>query len=212
MRTRTALLCLLLSPLSGCCSLARLFCGPDTTPWVQIDYSTPEAAVRTLLEAIRRDQPQIVYDALSERYRKAKGIDHQVAELAWQRIREQNPGLHVAGYASVGAPTRRSADSASFLLDVEGRHLAIDVVRESFWEITWVTDKGVPRRQGATLGHWNEGLAVRPVEDPERFLSKLELAPIQFEHEGEEAVPVDRIDGLRRAHRWKIANLDLVQP
>ena len=31
----------LLLAASGCCSLARLFCGPDTSAWLPIDYATP---------------------------------------------------------------------------------------------------------------------------------------------------------------------------
>lgn len=84
----------LLLPLSGCCSLSRLFCGPDKSPWVPIDYSTPEATVRVLLEAIRRDEPSVVYESL------AGGI------LLAHEARRRDRSTRLA------APTRRSPGPA----------------------------------------------------------------------------------------------------
>ena len=89
-------LCSLL-PTGGCCSFARFFCGPDKTPWVSVEFDAPESAVRTFLEALRRDDPDVLYLSLSDGYRQRLGIDLMAVNVAWERFREQNPGLHVAG-------------------------------------------------------------------------------------------------------------------
>ena len=49
---------LALLPLLGtgsCCWMARVFCGPDTSPWVPISYETSRATLATFLEAVRRE-------------------------------------------------------------------------------------------------------------------------------------------------------------
>src|SRR5262245_30454488 len=94
--SRLAWSVLLLLPLSGCCTFARFFCGPDTTPWVSVRFETPRLAVQTLLEALRRDDPQIVYVSLSQRYLKELKVDLLTWDVAWPRIRDENAGLHVA--------------------------------------------------------------------------------------------------------------------
>jgi len=69
-----AALCALSVTLTGCCSISRAFCGPDTSAWISVDLSTPELAARTLLEALRRDEPEVVYDALSDELREELGV------------------------------------------------------------------------------------------------------------------------------------------
>ena len=126
-----SLLLLLLLPLHGCCSMARLFCGPDRTKWVPVDHASPEAAVRTLLEALRRDDPEMVYLSLSTAYQQRLHLDHATAQLAWARFTEANPGLHVAGYAKVPAAVRHGADRASMSLSIEGHELRVHLVRST---------------------------------------------------------------------------------
>src|SRR5688572_13889449 len=108
------LLFALVLPLSGCCSLARFFCGPDTTPWVSVRFETPRLAVMTLLEALRRDDPEIVYVSFSQRYQRHHAIDVTTFKILWPRIREENQGLlFLAGYAQVPEPSRLGPDHAS---------------------------------------------------------------------------------------------------
>ena len=106
-------------PMAGCCSLARLFCGPDESPWVSVDYQTPQLAVQTFLEALRRDDPEIVYLSMSEAFRNRLGVDSSTTQMAWPKIREMNPGLHVAGYAKVPEPTILGKDRARVPLEIE---------------------------------------------------------------------------------------------
>lgn len=207
-----------LSPLSGCCSLARLFCGPDRSDWVQIDYSTPASTVRVLLEAVRRDNPQIVYETLADEYRTRLKLDSTSAQIAWQQLKEQTPGLHLVGYSEVPAPTRLADDGATFVLDVEGRSLRIDLVRESFWELAYrrppepIPGETTPAQ--GTLGEarrrlvsWNTLARIEPIDDPDHDRSRIVLEPVPFEHEGMPEVPLESIERVGLVRRWKIANL-----
>ena len=132
-------------PLQGCCSVARAWCGPDETPWVSVEFRTPELAARTLLEALRRDDPQVVYDALADDLREQLGLDGLGVELAWPKIRAHYPYLHVAGYAKV-PPATVSPDgaTASVVVSLEGRRLELALVRQTYWELRY-------RRPGADL-------------------------------------------------------------
>lgn len=211
-----------LSPLSGCCSLARLFCGPDRSEWVQIDYSTPANTVRVLLEAIRRDNPQIVYETLADEFRARLKLDSTSAQVAWQQLKDQTPGLHLVGYAEVPAPVRWADDGATFVLDVEGRSLRIDLVRESYWELAYrrppePTSAGAPPPQG-TLGEarrrlvsWNTLARIEPIDDPDHDRSRIVLEPVAFEHDGMVEVPLESIERVALVRRWKVANLRLAE-
>ena len=118
-------------PLAGCCTIARGLCGPDRTPWVQVDFATPEATARTFLEALRRDDPDVVYRCLSHECRKRMGIDGLAAQLAWTEVRRQHPYLHVAGYATVPAAERLAADRARVQRDVVGAAVVVELVRQA---------------------------------------------------------------------------------
>ncbi len=160
-----SLLLLLVLPAGGCCSMARLFCGPDKTPWVPIDFSTPEKSVRTLLEALRRDDPERVYECLSHRYRDELKIDNGLTQLAWPKIREQNPGLHVAGYAEVPAATRIDADRARIELNVEGYPLVLELVRQRSWQVQWQRDGGPELAKGEVVPTFTKVASGKSDED-----------------------------------------------
>ncbi|MBM4062085.1 MAG: hypothetical protein FJ265_13455 [Planctomycetes bacterium] len=202
-----------LSTLPGCCTLARLFCGPDKSAWVPIDYATPENALGVLLEAIRRDNPEYVYDALSEGYRKRLGIDQNLVQLAWQRVKDATPGIHLAGYAAIPAPTRPTDDTAVFDLDVEGRPVRVALVREAFFELRYrrprATAPGTFRRP---VPDWSTIADVAPVPDQDLDLSRIVPAPVVFEHEGLDAVPVQAVDHVAWVRRWKVDDLQALQP
>ncbi len=199
-------------PLPGCCSLARLFCGPDRTPWVSVRFDTPEQAVQTLLEAIRRDEPEVVYLSLADEYRRRLGLDNAIAQLAWARLREENPGLHVAGYATVPPPVRLVDDGATFELDVEGNRLVIDVVRQSFWEIRYRRANGTQGDDGAPIASWAPYATLTPVAGTDIETSELHLAPRRFEHEGLETLQLDQLEHVALTRRWKVASIRMPQP
>lgn len=208
-RTPTLFLGALLLPLPGCCSLARLFCGPDRSEWVQIDHSTPAKTVRTLLEAIRRDEPEIVYDALASEFKESMKLDRDIARLAWQRIKEQTPGIHLAGYAEIPEPVPTADLGATVVLDVEGKALRIDLVRESVWEIEYTKDDGSRGDAARRQASWNTVVTLEPIADSDPDSSRLTIGPVVFPHEGQGAVPLEQIHRVELVRRWKVARLQM---
>src|SRR5262245_17230718 len=189
--SRLAWSVLLLLPLSGCCTLARFFCGPDTTPWVSVRFETPRLAVQTLLEALRRDDPEIVYVSFSQAYQRHYAIDKMTFVTIWPRIREENRGLHVAGYAEVPDPTRIDADHARVTIDVVGRQVEIKLVRECWWELRYVRPDGTPGEPGARVPSFSGWAGIEPVEDRDHDRSRLVIQPLVFDHEGLPSVTLD---------------------
>jgi hypothetical protein len=203
----------LLLPLSGCCSLSRLFCGPDKSPWVPIDYSTPTSTVRVLLEAIRRDDPNVVYDCLAQEYCVRMKLDGQLAAIAWQRLRDEVPGLHLVGYAEVPPPVRVADNGATFILEVHGQHLRIDLVRESVQSLTyWNPVLGEAQHISRPVLSWNTLASITSVEDPDRDLSRIDLQPLTFEHDGLGAIPLEHIQDLSLVRRWTLSGIPTKPP
>jgi hypothetical protein len=210
------LLAVLVLPCAGCCSLARLFCGPDRTEWVSIDHSTPEKAVRTLLEALRRDDPQRVYDSLSSAHRQRLGLDSLTTLLAWERVREEHPYLHVAGYAEVPPARLLGPDSARVELSVEGQPVVIDLVRTLQWTVRYrrpavdpndsarfLPDRwGSSAERGDYVARAENLLTVEP--DPTEQKSTLRIRPLVFEHPGLDEVPANTILLAGAVQEWKV--------
>jgi hypothetical protein len=196
----------LLGSLSGCCSLARLFCGPDRTPWIWPDFETPEKTVRTALEALRRDDPEAFYVCLSNGYRDRTGLDMLTTMVVFQ---QQNPGLHLAGYAEVPEATRVSADRAEMVLDVEGHVFDVRLVRDSLWEVRYERPNGTLGDFGRPIGSWPGIARVVARDDPERDESVLTIQPLTFGHFGLDEVPLEHITRFTVERRWKI---DAVTP
>ena len=205
--TILALCCL---PLSGCCSLARLFCGPDQSAWISVDYRTPELAVRTFLEALRRDDPSVLYQALSAGYRERLSVDEFTIKLVWPKIRAENPGLHLAGYADVPEPSiDDTAGTAVVELDVEGQTARIELTRECQWQVRFRQPEAAPEQRnmevGARLPDASQLLAIRRNEDsPESLVS---LSGLRVMHSGLDELAVANIDSVCLERTWRISNL-----
>lgn len=203
----TLVLCALL-PTGGCCSFARFFCGPDKTPWVSVEFDAPESAVRTFLEALRRDDPDVLYLSLSDGYRQRLGIDLMAVNVAWERFREQNPGLHVAGYATVPTATRPSPGRAVVPLDIEGHRFEVQLVRQDAWLVRY------ERPQVAGREPFPPGTTSKRVESFAGFLSteptddidttRLVIKPLPVRHEGVDELGVDAIEFAGLMRSWKV--------
>jgi hypothetical protein len=209
--SRLALSVLLLVPLSGCCTLARFFCGPDTTPWVSVRFETPRLAVQTLLEALRRDASQIVYTSFSQRYLKELGVDLLTWDVMWPRIREENPGLHVAGYAEVPEPRRLDTDHYCVTIDVHGKQVDITLVRECWWELRYVRPDGTPGEPGRRVSSFDGWARIETVDDPDHDRSRLVLAPLVFDHEGLPKVTLDDLEHAALTRKWKVDKVRLLE-
>lgn len=197
-------------PQAGCCSLARLFCGPDRTPWVPVSFETPEHTVRTLLEALRRDDPEVLYQCLSQEYCRQKGLDSVAVTVAWQQIRQENPGLHVAGYATVPAATRLDDDHAVVRLDVEGQPLEVGLVRENRWRVRYRREDGTAGDQGARVDAFTGLLELLPLDGADK--SKLVARPVTVPHFGSEQLPLARLELFAFERLWKVSALVMPRP
>ncbi len=206
---RQLLLCTLAAamPLPGCCSLARLFCGPDRTPWISVDFATPEAAARTLLEAVRRDEPEIVYRSMSHAYRDRLGLDQAGAVLAWQKIRADNPGLHVAGYAEVPAAIPVGDDRARILLSIEGQRVELEVVRQRKWEVRWRRSSGTAAEPGGNLPSFEARAAIAENDDGRTATLRLEPFVLPF---GSEAPTLAAIEFAGLVAEWKVDRIAML--
>lgn len=199
----------------SCCPLARLFCGPDRTAWVPVAFDQPEKTLATLLEAIRRDRADVIYQCLGEDYKKQQGVDGLVMEAVWSQLKAQVTGIHLAGYAVIPPPSQRTESSATFDLDVEGHRLTVELVRQ--WRVTVVyrRDGGV-RSPGQYVASIEPFLQVTPVDpsdtgSPDRSRISLKQ-PVVFPHQGVDKVSGDQIERLELCCDWKVARLSSLSP
>lgn len=215
LRVQSALLLACL-PLPGCCTLARFFCGPDTSPWVPIEYGSPRATLATFLEAVRRDDPDRVYQCLSAGYIARRDLDTMLVNAFWERLRADVPGLHMLGYAAIpDRPLREQDHGVTYAIEVEGRTLEIDLVRETYWHVRYHNPDGTQTTPGATLegDTLNGAVQISPAgpddkPDPdERPQSRITLArPLLVPHGGRETLRLDDVDEIKFGREWKIAN------
>lgn len=219
MRHRLVLLALSL-PLSGCCSMARFFCGPDRTPWVSVDYTSPEKAVRTLLEALRRDEPEVVYLSLSNDYRRQLGVDATTMQLAWPKIRAENPGLHVAGYAEVPPAEAVALDRAVVQLQIEGYPVEIQVIRQAKWRVSWRRPNGTLAEGVEPLQSFASHVHSERIDENDQPQTRMTFAPLRLPAQrvatgpGDEdfdyvAVPLEALEFAGFEREWKVASLRL---
>lgn len=214
--TPLALCVLLAVPLGGCCSFARFFCGPDRTPWVSVDHSSPESTVRTFLEALRRDDPDVVYDCFSNDYRVRLGIDKMAVQVAWDRFREANPGLHVAGYAEVPVAQRPSPDRAIVSLDVEGIPFEVQLVRIDRWVVRYERPQE-PGKPPFPPGRFVQPLQsfaghVRSEAHSKPDHSTLSLSPLVVRHDGIDELGIDTLEFVGLERTWRITDLQDRRP
>jgi hypothetical protein len=200
-----------LSCLGGCCSLSRLFCGPDRSVWVPQRFDTPQRTGQTLFEALRRDDPDVLYLCLDRSYRQRLGIDSLTMRLAWQRFREQNPGLHIAGYSEVPEPTRLDADHATVTVDVAGQAVDLDFVRRAYWELRFRRPNGTTGEQSGLLSNLLERAQIEVIENDTEQVSRLMLTPFAFYHDGQDEVPLDAIEHAAVTRRWLVTDIRMPQ-
>jgi hypothetical protein len=206
-----------LLPAAGCCPLARWLCGPDTSPWVSIAYDSPRAALRTFLEAARRDDAAVAYRSLSTDYKQRLKQEYGLAgtveaSVAWNRMKQDMP-LHMLGYAAFEAPEHRQTDGANWVLDVEGYRFRVWVVRQPYWSVSFTGAGDVPLERSDYVGSLNSYARIQRiepvVEDEER--SVLHLHPIPFTHWGIPVVPLDRLVRAEIGHEWKVDRIEALQ-
>jgi hypothetical protein len=185
----------------GCCSLARLFCGPDKSEWVQIGFATPEATVKTFLEAIRRDDPSVISLCLGQDYKQRTGLDLMTINVAWEQMKAKVTGIHLAGYASVPPAQPHTGNDATIHLDIEGHPLDIDLHRSAYWEASYLDSRGVAQEPGASAPSLDQLAHVQAQGDEE---STLQVAPQPLKRSAED---VATLLHFAIGYEWKIADL-----
>ena len=212
---RSLSLCLalpLLATTQGCCSVARLFCGPEQSRWVPLAYDTPQATLGTFLEALRRDNPDQVLRCLSESYKEQHGLNSAAIQVAWDQLRKEIPRLYMAGYLEVPAePSHRSDRMCSYNLDVDGSSLQIDLVRQSYVQVVYQLQDGTVVDGGHSLPRdaWTGAASIEakgfdPDSNPQ---SAVDLLPIVFAHPRYRELTTDQLQSVAIGREWKISNL-----
>jgi hypothetical protein len=204
---------------TGCCSLAGLVCGPDRSDWVQKDFRTPEAALATVREALRRDARLALFESLSESFRARYGLAGSLElEVAIERLQDEVPGLHLLGRSKVEAIASAGADPnrAAFELRVAGRNFRADFVRQAYWELSWRDGEGRRLRDGEFVARGalaRSFLADVAVDDVDESWSVWPMArtPRPVRKAPEVPPDVDNLERFAIGYEWKLDDLAPVE-
>jgi hypothetical protein len=147
--------------LASCCPLAQYLCGPDRSRWVSESHETHAAAVATFLEAVRRDNVAAIYRSLSEDFKRRNVPGILEAHLAWQTIKARQSGVHLLGSARSRGWMRRSEDRVRYELEIHGRKVWLDVVRQPYVTVAFESD-GPPEPRGAYVTDLTPYVGLRP--------------------------------------------------
>lgn len=128
--------------MQGCCTLFGVFgCGTGI-PITEVSWDSPRRALTTMLTAIRASDSKVIYESLSEGFKKANGVDGLGFAVAWEKLRDQIPGLHLAGDAEVveHGPMRDPAGnpiegSRRYLLDAHGYRFEVEFGSFAYWDV-----------------------------------------------------------------------------
>lgn len=205
-RATAVLTGLSLLQLGGCCSLASLFCGPDSSDWVSVSYATHRDTVTTFLEAVARDNARIICESLTIPYKRRLGIPGCFeAALAWEKLKEQTTGIHLLGDAEVSEPEIESPTRANYRLEIAGNRIDVAVVRLSKIGVRYQrSNSEEPQERYVTA------LAPHIELIREDFEARVELVIDQLDLP--EDIAAEDIVGVFATHTWKIDSLSEPPP
>ncbi len=171
-RSKTWILALPFVPLvlmqQSCCTLFGLFgCGTGI-PITKISWDSPEETVRTMLTALRASDTKVLYEALSEDFKRANGLDGMSFSVGWERMRSQIPGLHLAGDAEIiergkalDAAGRALPGREVFRLRAHGYTFLVEVARYAYWDLgARDPESGEARVLGAYLDELGDRVVI----------------------------------------------------
>lgn len=197
--------------------MARLFCGPDTSPWVPIEFHSPQATAATFFEAVRRNAPNEIYRCLSAEFKQQQGLDGMVVTAAWDKLAAATPGLHLLGYAALPAAPERATESAvRYAILAEGVAIQLDLVREEYWEVRYRGSDGRTREASAriTEAEWAalvQATAAEPDPVDDMPQARVSLAGKTTVHPGAGALTERQIETLAVGREWKINAISVAQ-
>jgi hypothetical protein len=205
---------LLLLPLlcGGCCSLARLFCGPDTSDWEQIAYDTPQHTLATFLAAIRRDNAEQARRCMSAAYQERHDLNGPAWQLAWQQLRRDNPYLYMLGYVQLPDPPPPVIDrGCTYVLEARSKKVQVRLARQTFVQVVYELPDGTTAETGGVLpdDSWNGRAKIepgKPLADG-TFTSRVDLTRLSIEHGAIPSLTIDRLDLVALGREWKIDDI-----
>ena len=189
-------------PMTGCCTLFELFCGPDESDWVSEDYRTPDRALATFLEALRRDNSTVLYRCLSESMKSEFQIpSYAVFAVGWERVKSQVTGFHLLAGATISGPEPLDPGRVRFELERSGYRFEAWLVQQSAWEVAYV-DEGDLVEYGEFVPSLAPHLSLRSAGDG--------LFRVRTESNGDlgiDALSMDRIQRAGIVRDWRIARI-----
>ena len=185
---------------SGCCSMARFFCGPDRTPWVHVSYDTPQEALATFKEAVRREDTLVIFRSLSEDFKQRSGLTGWVeADLAWEEIREKVDGVHMLGYAEASEPKVVGHDRVALTLEISGYRIGLEFVRQAYWECRY---PGL-YEDGAPVDSLRNYVTITPDADAGTTDIVVQLKDLEIEH-----MDLRKLVRFEVGSEWKLDHID----
>lgn len=161
-RLRAVAALLLLLSVSGCCTislgLASLFCGPRQDPWVEISYRTPRDALETFVAAVARDDVDTICRTLSYEFKSQQLIGEIECDIAWGKLKEQIPGIHLVDQAEISAPAELPGRRVGYTLTIAGSQIEVLLREQLYWEVIYASDPGEVIRGELRGGDFGEVL------------------------------------------------------
>jgi hypothetical protein len=196
---------LLCASLGSCCSLARLFCGPDTSPWVPVSFRTSREALQTFLEAVRREDKKRVYESLGERLKRDLGVAGEMElEVFYERLKEKVTYLHVLGYAEVKKTQELTRDAVEYELDAEGYRIVARVRAYAYWSVAAEETNESGEKILQDYGDYVPRLDALVKTDREVSLTVTIKDP--------PAVPFEQLREIKTGIEWKLDDLRGLEP
>lgn len=199
---------LAIAPLGGCCaisqSLTALFCGPTGDPWVTKDFDTPRTALDTFLGAVARDDVETIYLTLGHSFKQASGIGELEFRAAWQKIKTDTPGIHLADRATISKSPPESATRVTYTLTmntIPAVVIEVAVARQDYWSVTV--------RPDGSSGPQVTGEVVPKLETYFKVLPHQERSPVRLDLPGPEfpGLKTAEFEKMVLGREWKIADL-----
>jgi hypothetical protein len=122
--------------------MTALFCGPRKEPWPTVSYRTSDEALRTFQEAIAREDKDIIYKSLSEDLKRRWQIGRLEVEYAYEKIKEQVPGIHTVGLAKIVATPLQKPTVVEHELEVAFHRFRVKLKRHNYWNVLVAGEEG----------------------------------------------------------------------
>jgi hypothetical protein len=171
---------------------------------VQIDFRTPRAGLATFMEAVRRDDCQVIYDTLAETFKQQQSLGLFEGCVFWERLKEEQSGLHLLGYAEV-TELESLPGRAAYELEYSGYRFRVELVEQQLWtiftDLEYAAEIGRFARVFDPVGESEErvGVVQWPVEEGQTIVILLPdpaaIGPV---------VDLSDVQEIRISREWKV--------